>query len=470
MDVVNKLLRSATITTWVSLLIRIGGLGLLLPIVLNRLSVQEALVWQMLSTVTALVLWLDFGFSPTFSRLIAFRRGGDDIGTTHHKVTSQISDTSANLGALVGTQRRIYVFLVSIAVLVSLAAGSAALLRPIDQLTNPTSGWVAWIITILAAQLSLINGSNASILVGLDRIAALRRVESIISALQLLTTALVTIWTGDLVAIVGCYSVWTIPMLVANRQQASRELFAVGTVAVGSFDAAIFKAIWPSVWRSGAGILFSTGIIQGSALIVPQFVPAPQAAAYLLALRLISIISQLSQAPFYSKLPAMAKAKGAGDERAVGELAMVGMRLAFWTYSLGTAALLITAPIALTIIGSSVELPNIIMLGAMVLAFYVERYSSMHLQLYTLTNRVIWHTLNGSIGIATVAISLLAWSSWGLIALPIAMFISYTVSSLLYTARISVGSINHRRIKFEIATSVPALIFLIFAFGMAMLI
>src|SRR6202012_3480933 len=78
-------------------------------------------------------------------------------------------------------------------------------------------------------------------------------------------------------------------------------------------DAAVLRALWPATWRSGIGVLASHGIIQSSGLVYSQLAPAADLASYLLALRVVTMVSQISQAPFYSKLPRMAALQASGD-------------------------------------------------------------------------------------------------------------------------------------------------------------
>ena len=59
----RRLLQSATINTWISIGVRMGGLALLLPLVLRYLDLQQILIWQLQSSIMAMMLWIDFSLT-----------------------------------------------------------------------------------------------------------------------------------------------------------------------------------------------------------------------------------------------------------------------------------------------------------------------------------------------------------------------------------------------------------------------
>lgn len=460
---------SATLMTWGSLMIRMGGLALLLPLVLTRLDTKQVLVWQMLSTITMMVNWTDFGFSPTFSRIIAFARGGGTLRDLYAaqpgKAKWPVSDEEAtgplNIGAVLGTQRAIYRRLIICAMLVALVFGTGALWKPVQELTHPSAGWLAWVFTAAAALLTLANGANVSVLTGFDRIATARRVEGACGLLQLGTTSIVTLAGGGLVAIVACYSFWLIPMTLANRYNVAQLGLDLSAATRRGLNRSIFQAVWPAAWRSGIGILMSTGIIQASGLIYAQIATAQAAAAYLLALRIFTAISQISQAPFYSRLPAMAHARGKQNFAEVANLAKRGMIMAHWTFVAGALTVTIVAPWALRLIGSSVHWPPYSLAAMLGVAFFAERYGAMHMQLYSLTNHIIWHLVNGATGLAMIVAFAILWPLIGAQALPLAMLIGYLGVCTWYASSRALASLHLQRWAFEKATTLSPCIILL---------
>mgnify|MGYP006891163128 CR=1 FL=1 len=462
--------RSATLMTWASLTVRIGGLALLLPIVISHMTTAEVLVWQLLSTITMLINLTDFGFSPTFARIIAFARGGGSVaelaraGASGERIV-QANGSVLSIPAVVAAQRVVYRVLIAGGMVVALVGGAAALNKPISHLPVPADGWAAGLLSALAGLLVLANGANVSILTGFDRIATARRLDAVLGALQLGSTCVVALLDGGLVPIVGCYAAWTIPLYAANRYNVRR--LDIGSIDSRRSDPELLAAVWRSAWRSGVGILMSTGIIQASGLAYAQIASPADAAAYLLLLRAMTAVSQIAQAPFYSKLPTMAALRGKGEIAELAKVAIRGMALANWTFVAGALGLVATGPILLNLIGSSVHLPAYVISAVLVLAFFVERYSAMHIQIYSLTHHIVWHVMNGVTGVLMIVYASGMYPFIGRIALPLAMLFGYLTFFAWRGSALSLRSLDYKRRAFEVRTTIwPASVLLATLFGL----
>lgn len=463
----RRLWDSPTLMTWASLGVRIGGLAILLPIVLPRLTAPEVLVWQMLSTITLLTTWADFGFSPTFARVIAFARGGGGLADLHMPPAARnrlsAADSQVTVGAVIAAQRRIYLRLIVAAMTLAAVGGTLTLLRPVSSLSDPTQGWLAWLFTLGSSILLLLNGAATTVVTGFDRVADTRRRDAVIGGLQLTAAALVALAGGKLVAIVVCYSVWLLPLYILNWRQA-RTLGGVAPRTQVDGEGDVLIAIWPAAWRSGVGILMSAGIIQASGLVYAQFATPAAAAAYLLAMRAMTAASQISQAPFYSKLPALAQLRAARRNDDLLKLAIRGMVLAQWSFVVGVLGVMFVAPYLLQLIGSSVSLPGFAMLALLSAAFFAERYSSMHIQIYSLTNHIVWHIANGVTGLLMIGLYLALRPFIGELAMPGAMLGAYGGFCAWYASRLSLKSLQIKRANFELRTTAGPLLVLLSAF------
>ena len=463
--------RSPTLMTWASMTLRIGGLAVLVPIVLTRLKTQEVLVWQVLSTITTLINWTDFGFSPTFSRIIAFSRGGGRLADLHGpKPRRADADASGapdrlSIPAVLGTQRVIYRMLVGGATVLALTLGTATLLRPVSGLEHPIDGWIAWAFTIVASQIILLNGANISVLTGFDRIATARRTDFAVGAIQLASTSAVALSGAGLVAIVGCYSFWQLPLFLLNRWNVSRLDTGIDHRSPAVLDRAVFRSVWPAAWRSGIGAFMSAGIIQISGLVCAQVAAPAAAAAYLLALRMMTVINQLAQAPFYSKLPTLARLYAAKQTDELLRLARRGMVISYWTFTLGALALIVAAPYLLRLIRSSVAFPDFYISALLALAFFTERYGGMHIQLYSLKNHIVWHVVSGVTAVIMILVFVSLFPLVGVIAMPAAMLCGYLGFHSWYSARLSARSLNIKRWDFERRTVVGPAVTLIVGLG-----
>ena len=454
---------SPTLTTWTSLGVRISGVAVVLPLVLQHFASAEVAVWQLFSTIFTLILMLDLGLSPTFSRLFSYAFGG--MGLEHiarmqesgRAPTARIdqADTMEIAARLFGTLRWIYPRLAFASVVLFAIGGTVALLHPISQCASPTRMWLAWGAVLGGGLVSLVGNAYGSVLQGMHEVALQRRTETIVGGVQSLSSVGVLLIGGDILSLVIAYQTWAIVGAICNRAMLMRR-FAALSSAPARRDDAVVRVLWPATWRSGIGVLMSHGIIQGSGLVYAQLVPAAQLASYLVALRLMTTISQISQAPFYSKLPRLGALQAQSDRVRQLRVAQDGMRASQWVLASGIVFVAFLGDVLLRWIGSRTAFVNADTWAAMGGAFFVERFGAMHMQLYSLTNRIVWHIANGVTGVLMMAVAVLLFPRFGQLALPGAMLIAYAVFYSSYAVHLSSRAFGFRIIAFECRAGLPA--------------
>jgi len=221
-------------------------------------------------------------------------------------------------------------------------------------------------------------------------------------------------------------------------------------------DRAVLRVVWPASWRAGLGHLMGGGIVQASGLVYSQVGSPAEVAAYLVGLRAITVISGFSQAPFYSKLPRLAELQANGLRAEQRALAQRGMRFAHWVFVLGALAAGVLVNPLLQYIGSQTRFVDPGVWALLSLAFFMERYGAMHLQLYSLTNHIVWHIANGATGLVMIVLAVVAYPSWGQFTFPLSMLIAYAGVYCVYTVRLSCRAFELHFLSFESRTLFPA--------------
>ena len=435
---------SPTLMSWGSLAARLGGFAITLPLVLRAFTPAELAVWLLFATIASLQIIGDVGFSQTFTRAFAFAYGGAHVEeladarvTKTHRPSATLNiDTLQRIFHTIGP---VYLKLSVIAFLVLLCFGSLALQKPITALSNYQSdAWLAWAIVLVSTTASLWGNIYTSYLQGSGRIALLRRWEMLTAIAGIISVLIVLLAGGGLLEVVLAQQIWMIVSVVRNNWLCKNdENFKVSPFSV--VDSVVFSAVWPSAWRSGIGVLMSFGIIQFSGIAYAQVVSTVESAKYLFALRVIQIISQFSQAPFYSKLPELARLRSQGLVAEQLILAKKGMRFAHWTFVTGFLSVLLLVQPILSFIGSKTQFVSMNMWILMGAGYLAERVGAMHIQLYSTTNHIIWHIANGLTGCAMLLLSVILYSWLGAVALPLAMLVSYlciyTPMAIYYSSR-----------------------------------
>ena len=148
----------------------------------------------------------------------------------------------------------------------------------------------------------------------------------------------------------------------------------------------------------------------------------------------MQMISQFSQAPFYSKLPVLARLRSEGNLEKQIQVAKWGMTLAYWTYVAGFIGIGLLATPLLRLIGSNAEFVSPLLWGIMGLSMFAERYGAMHINLYSTTNHIINHIANGVAGIIYLVVSLTLFRTIGVYAFPLGTLTGYLGFYCWYSA------------------------------------
>jgi hypothetical protein len=457
---IARIWNSPTATSWGSLAVRFLTLGIVLPLVLRRFDPAEVAVWLLFGVVLNLQLLGDLGFTQTYTRAVSYVFGGaalSELQAPSNSRSDRPLDRQA-LATLLGTANRMFYFAASVFFVLLVLGGSAALRNSMSQLADPFAGWQSWTVVAGATALALRTNFYTGYLLGSGQIALVRRWEIVFGLLGALSVAGALALQDDctLLQVVVLQQVWVPVALVRNWVLFRRH---VGSQAIPKmqFDRKLLVDMWPSTWRAGVGVLMSTGIIQSSGLVYAWLAPARDTAEYLLGLRIIQAISQVSQAPFYSKIPALNQlyVKGRISEQLA--LAKRGMRLSHWTFLAIFLVVGVTAWGFLDLVKSRAEFLPPPVWAVLGIAFFLERAGAMHLQLYSTTGHIIWHVLNGLTGLTMLGLGFVLYPVLGVIALPLAMAVSYGGIYYPLASRNASLSFRFRVLEFEKTTSaVPA--------------
>lgn len=464
----RRILESSTLMTWGAFVVRAGSFLALLPVVLRELSPAEIVIWYLFASLTAMQTILDLGFGATFTRAVAYAMAGARSLAIVDATSDGRGDGTPDwklMARIVSTMNAIF-RRVSFAALLALGLfGTWALIAPTAALRDGTTTWFAWALVLLASTLKLRSGTYACYLEGTNRVALLRRWD-IVFGLGALATGVATLLAGGgLLAVVASFQAWTLAGIARDREFCRRLDDGRFRSLVGApFDREIVASLWPSAWRCGLGSIMTGGVIYASSLLVAQIGETPLVASYLLSMKLIESVSQFSMAPFYSKLPLLARMRAEGDIVGVVGSARRGMTLSYWTFVCGFLFLGLFADPMLVLLRSNASFatPELwILLG---FAFLLQRYGGMHVQLYSTTNHIVSHTAEIVSGIIFGAVAFGLIGRIGVLAIPVGLICGYLGFYCWYVARLSYRAIGTRFAAFERTVLFPpATVFLAYS-------
>lgn len=453
---------SPTLMTWGSFFVRVCSFLVLLPLVLRTLSTPEIVVFYLFNTVFSLLWLLEIGFGATFSRAVSYALAGAQSVAGSVKGEVRSGDGTANwelMGRIVGTMKSIYMLLAVVTFLLIASLGSWALARPVAATGGDNSVWLAWTLIVLAGPIQMRGNVYAYYLEGMNRVALVRRWDILFGLGSIASGMIALLLGGGLLSLVSVTVAWVLARVWRDRALCHRlDDGRFCSFRDGSSQRELLAVLWPKAWRSGLGGAMTFGVIYASSLLVGQIADTRSAAAYLLAMKLIESVAQFSMAPFYSQLPLLVRKRAEGDIAGLVSIARRGMILAHWTYITGFLFLALFADPLLTMIRSNAPFvsPDLwILIG---LAFFIQRYGAMHVQLYSTTSHIISHTAEIASGVVFIVVSLVLLDQIGIYALPVGLICGYLGFYAWYVARASYRSLDTEFIRFEKFVLMPPMI------------
>jgi len=440
--------------TWGNLGIRLLAFAILLPLALASLSVEEVNLWLVLQAVVSLQFLLDLGFTPTFIRLVAYACSENNSNGSIQREGSPAGNSDHKMPEIIQTMRFIYQRLGWLALFFLTTAGTLAVAKPVHALPDPNHGWIAWSIVLVSGVLVFRWSVYGAYLQGLGQIALYQRWQSLAGLVSVIAGIAVLVADSGLITLVAVLQ--TGPLVGALMARRLAILHGPDGTWHGRprHSSEVLKTAWPAAWRSGIGVGFGFGIIQGSGIVYAQLAPASDAAAFLLAQRLLRTLTLFINAPFYSRIPSMARLYMEGQTIRLLESAKTGMIRANWLLVAGLIFIGFGASPFLLYIGSETPFVTSTVWWLLSVALVLERIGAMHLQLYSTTNHIVWHIANGFAGLLMLASIPVAFLLVGVNGIPIGIIIGYAFFYVPYSLFLSYSKFTGALMHMDILASV----------------
>jgi hypothetical protein len=438
---------SPTLTTWGSFVSRSSAILLVLPLALKQFSPAEITLWNILMRIALLQLIIDLGFTPTFTRLFAFAHAGaSSLGQLGSPLPSPNSPAGQPNWGLVAriyrVTQKVYLWLGLVYFGVLALVGSYYVYAGVQGLPEPAQGWAAWGLMLAVSFVSLRANQTKAFIEGLNQVALLRRWEILTSLGGVLTTFLVFYFGGGIFAVILASQAWILINIGRNYYimrglPGADQVFGPDSSHL-PVDPQIFRQVWSAAWRTGVGTLLTAGTFMLVTLQTTDYLlarSAAEAAVFSTAMRIMDSILDFSVAPLYSKLPRLASLYSQGEMGVLMGVARQGMQRSYLAFVLPVVLAGVFGAAALAVVGSQVAFPPLGFWGLLALAHLLQRVGANHLQLYSLSNRIIWHKAGAGLAAIFALVWLVALPRMGMYAYPLAGLVSAVLFYTWYCAR-----------------------------------
>lgn len=440
---IERLRTSTTVTTWFAFLARTAMNVGVTALTLVLLSVQDIAVWYLFSSVVAMGTLMDMGFSQTLVRLASYLKAGaiDPDQGTQGRARGGPLDVPA-LRKLFTTMSVIYLG-VSLLMFLFLGVGGHFLVaKQVNASPTASTLWLAWWILSASASLVFQGKKYDSILRGLDHVPLVNGIDAVANLIAAVLMAAVLFLGGG---ILGMIVVWQAALLGAAAVKRARLRSILGgfpSLSLRSVDRGLLRSAWAPSWRTGVMVFSGQSVTHFSGVIFAQFLEAPALAQYLLALRFITLICEFSAAPFYSRLQVFARLRAMGRIDDLYRLATRYVRTSLLIYTGLAVTVGLAAPWAFTLLRTDVVFVPLAFWGIMVVAWLLERQSSMHAQLFMTTNQVPFSMAYLATGLTNLALLLLLVGRVGMWAAPFSQLLAQSMIINWWNVRLSVRSLG----------------------------
>ncbi len=457
---------SPTLMTWLSYFTRASSLFVILPMILTKFTDAEISLWYLFSAVITLSSLADFGFRATFTRIISFAFGGAKHIGVHKGQASEKGKVNWSLiERIYSSMKRIYKWLSLAILLFMVSFGTWSMIRPISLVSPENLPWLAWSIIVFTTVIKFYGTIYQNYLEGLNKIALVRKAESVVSTGLIISSVIVLYFGGKLLELVIIFQLFGLFNIVVNiflaRKIENRKILKFKKIA---FEKKFFDQIWQPAWRSGISGLMSIGLTNLTGILYAQIGSVQLVAAYLLALKIINQIKEVSMAPFYSKIPLMSRLRVQGKMKELISISQKGMMLSHLVFVLSVLFVSLFSKPLLEFINSNVSFVENEFWILLSFAFLIHRYGAMHMQLYLTTNHIKSHIADGISGVIFIVVTVFLIKEIDIYAFPIGMIAGYLGFYAIYSAKLSLSNLSLNFFKFETKSAlIPFLCFITYA-------
>ena len=418
----------------------------LTPLILVRYNINEIAFWYLLLTINSFAIVIDFGFYPSFSRITSFAFFGleslTDVSDGNHKHLHGKPNWPL-LGKIYGTINSTYLAISLLVVVLIVGFTYEPISSVILKTNNQGQLWDSYYLYVASVFISFFSRKFDSVIIGTNNIVVINRWDIMNNFLNVIVSVLIVYFHYSLLVLCFAQVIFSVILI-------TRDYFLEREICDGkfkefkffSFHKDVFLWCWAPTWRSGILILCSTGINQATGLIYSNVSDSAKLAAYLLTLKLITTISQFSQAPFYSKLPAFSGLRVKNDLSGLINITAISIKRALLVYVIGISVLIFFGQWGLTLIGSKAKLIDYNILIVLGLIWFLERHHAMHAQIVVTTNKIPFYKsaiISGVVNIGLIYIFLPKIDVW---AFPLAQGVSNLIINNWWNVYLSIKSLR----------------------------
>lgn len=368
------------------------------PLPLLEATQSDAVVvfWLLILSFQSLASAIS-GALPTLSmQMLSYAFAGSERvsgSSADHLATRKQMPNLALIAQLNHFLLRAFQWLSVFFLLLAASVGTWVIWKQLNELPSLRSGLMMWGMLVTGTTLRLVGQPFLAYLLACGETALARRIETATWLLGLcLVVPILIVSESPVLGMLGlqfpAVLYWCALRIVCRRKgwRVPEPDESPGT------DQNLVGIVWPRTWRGVVGSGTAMTTIFGGGFLFSQYGEASQVAAYLLAVNLLGLMGQVAISPLLGNLPAIASKYAKGES--ITEVANQIGKKVMWSFT----AMCILAPVSFWVLNWLIPKPISFVAPTLWLllsiAHLLLRYGSIHLNLYSVTNDIRWHTIN----------------------------------------------------------------------------
>lgn len=415
---------------WATLatLFRIGSGVLLFPLVLNMLPSETVGVWTIFTSVTMIIGIMDFGFSPSFARNIAYIFSGvRSLKRDGHECVDA-TDAQIDYNLLKRTIRAMQYFYSRMALILFAFLSIVGTFYIYTLMQNYAGAvreiYFAWAIVCVVNSYNLYTLYYDALLNGRGLIKRKNQIVLIGNVAYLSLAVLLLLCGFGLIAIVSAQLVSVLIIRTLSYKSFYSNEITSNLAAVEEVDYKdILRAIMPNALKLGLASLGGFLTFRLSTFVGPLFISLSDMASFGITLQLLAVVSSLALLYTNVYLPKVFQWRVERNVALIRKTFYISTLLVFVIFLCGGIAIDLLGNWALNLLGSQTQLLSGALFVFLVIHYYLETNMVNSTEYLLAKNEVPFYKRYLVSGCITVFLLFLLvgyfdWGLWGVIAAP----------------------------------------------------
>jgi O-antigen/teichoic acid export membrane protein len=357
--------------------LQIASQALLLPFILRFLPAETIGIWTIFASITALVLLLDFGFSPSFTRNVTYILSG--VKTLKAEGFEKADNENAEvdyglLKGLIDVMRFFYSRVALILFALLMTAGTYYVYTILGTYSgNRQEIITAWFILCLVNSYSLYTFYYDALLLGMGLIKRSKQIIIVGQSLYLLVSIGLIFFGFGLIAITSAQAISVIlRRILTYRAVYTKDLKNKLKKVFAHERKAIFEAVYPNAVKLGLTGVGGVLVLHSQPIIGSLFLPLETIASYGITKQLINILTTVGSVYFSTYQPKVVQYRVQNNIPAIKNVYAKNCFFLVAVFIFGGLTLLLLGTGAMDLIGSKTSLLPNACIAVMLLIYLLE--------------------------------------------------------------------------------------------------